>query len=71
MIERKYLGDRTVRWSVTIAGYGFNWVHRAGAIKMFAVIGITHITQVYRVGESPFDNREPGWKVERNRYIRL
>lgn len=28
MIERKYLGDRTVRWGVTIAGYGFKWAHR-------------------------------------------
>lgn len=71
MIERKYLGDQTVRWGVTIAGYGLKWAHRGWAIKMFAVIGITHVTQIYRVGDSAFDSRKAGWKIERNPYIRL
>lgn len=71
MIERKYLGDRHVKWTVTIAGYGFMWVREGGRLKAVAVIGLRYVTQVYRVGDSPFDNAKPGWRIERNRYIRL
>lgn len=71
MIERKYLGKNYVKWTVTIAGYGFVWVHEACRPKSVALIGLRYITQVYRVGDSPFDNAKPGWRFERNRYIRL
>lgn len=71
MIERKYLGDRHVKWTVTISGYGIVWVHEAGRLKSVALIGLRYITQVYRVGDSPFDNAKPGWRFERHSYIRL
>lgn len=71
MIERKYLGDNHVKWTVTISGYGIVWVHEAGRPKSVALIGLRYITQVYRVGDSPFDNAKPGWCFERHPYIRL
>lgn len=71
MIERKYLGDNHVKWTVTISGYGIVWVHEAYRLKSVALIGLRYITQVYRVGDSPFDNAKPGWRFERHPYIRL
>ena len=71
MIERKYLGDNHVKWTVTISGYGIVCVHEACRPKSVALIGLRYVTQVYRVGDSPFDSTKPGWRIERNRYIRL